>query len=75
MKKIPVTNEIGLFFHCSKCLEEVPRGASPREYSQLEVGWTKLGLQVWCKRHELNVMHVDFEGAKHRASMDIERSS
>ena len=20
------------------------------------------GLQVWCKRHETNILHVDFEG-------------
>ena len=38
-------------------------GQSPREYAQLEFGFTKPGVQVWCKRHEVNVMHIDFEGA------------
>ena len=61
-------NVIEMFFHCGRCLEGVPRGVSPREWAQLEVGWTKEGIQVWCKRHELNVMHIDFEGQQHPAT-------
>lgn len=37
---------------------------TPREYADLEAGWTKKGFQVWCKRHELNIIHVDFMGQK-----------
>lgn len=75
--KVLNTNEIRAFVHCQKCLEEViekrERGEliSPREYAQLEVGFTVPGLQVWCKRHEVNVMHVDFEGVKHPANTTI----
>jgi hypothetical protein len=61
-------NKIVHFMHCSLCLKELPKGQSPREYAQLEVGFTKEGVQVWCKRHEANVMHVDFEGCKHPAN-------
>jgi len=61
----PVENEIELYLHCKKCLEELPPEFSPREWAQLEVGWTRAGIQVWCKRHELNVMHMDFQGHKH----------
>jgi hypothetical protein len=25
-------------------------------------------LQIWCKRHESNVAHIDFEGANHPAN-------
>jgi hypothetical protein len=66
-------NEIYGFIHCSKCLKEMKVGVSdevsPREYAKLEVGFTKQGLQIWCKRHEVNVMHIDFEGAKHPADV------
>jgi hypothetical protein len=66
-------NEIVSFVHCRLCLEELQKmpmtvKKSPREYASLEVGFTKLGVQVWCKRHGVNVMHVDFEGQKHPAN-------
>ena len=63
---------ISTFVHCGLCLRELQApGApesSPRDYAQLEVGFTKQGLQVWCKRHECNVMHIDFEGQRHPAN-------
>jgi hypothetical protein len=62
---IPITHEIVVFFHCSLCIETLPAGKSLRDWSRLEVGFTPLGLQVWCKRHEINVMHIDFQGHKH----------
>jgi hypothetical protein len=65
---IPSKLSIKLFMHCALCLQELPPGTSPREWSQLECGWTKLGFQVWCKRHEVNVVHVDFEGHQHPAN-------
>jgi len=62
-------NVIAAFFHCKKCLQELPFGQSPREWAQLEVGFTEIGLQVYCKRHEINVMHIDFEGQQHPANL------
>jgi hypothetical protein len=62
---IEAANAIGVFIHCRKCLIELPIGVSPREWAQVEVGWTRPGFQVWCKRHEINVLHIDFEGSKH----------
>jgi len=63
-----VSNNINAFIHCKLCLDEFYsqvqfRDISPREYAQIEVGWTKPGFQIWCKRHEVNVMDVDFGGA------------
>ena len=61
-----VPNNIVSFIHCKLCLEEFyaqPSDLSPREYAQVEIGFTKPGIQVWCKRHEVNIMHIDFEGA------------
>jgi hypothetical protein len=56
--------EIGTFFHCRTCLEIIPVGVSPRDFAQLEVGWTPRGLQVWCRRHEKSVVNLDFKGQK-----------
>ena len=69
MPDLKNTNEILSFAHCGLCVEDVENGVgeSPRDYARLEIGWTELGLQVWCVRHECNVMHIDFEGAKHPA--------
>jgi hypothetical protein len=67
----PISNEnkIQMFIHCGLCLTSLPHGTSPREWAQLECGWTPQGLQVWCKRHDCNVLHVDFEGNKHPANV------
>jgi len=51
--------EIKQFFHCAKCLDELPDGLSPREYTNYEVGMTERGIQVWCKRHEMNVTYMN----------------
>lgn len=67
-EEIPNVNSIVSFFHCELCLEELPDGVSPREYAEHEVGWTEIGIQVWCKRHECNVIHMDFEGNKFNAN-------
>lgn len=51
---------------CAKCEAELLAGgsdaASLRDYAALEAGFTDRGLQIWCKRHDVNVCHVDFEG-------------
>lgn len=73
--ELTAENQIGMFVHCGKCIDEIASGAagtnSPREYAQLEIGFTKPGLQVWCRRHDVNVMYIDFQGAKHPANMDV----
>lgn len=68
-EKIGNENEMSAFLHCGKCLKELPAGKSPSEWARLSVGWTPRGLQVWCSRHDCNVMHVDFEGAQHPANL------
>jgi hypothetical protein len=67
---MPVTNalSISVYLHCALCLESLPPGRSPRSWASLEAGWTVAGLQLWCKRHEVNVLHVDFEGKQHPAN-------
>lgn len=55
------------FLHCALCYEDIPDGISMQDYALEEVGFTKVGLQVWCRRHECNIMHVDFEKMTHPA--------
>lgn len=61
-------NSITHYMHCGMCLSERPESVSPRDWAQVEVGLTPVGLQVWCKRHDVNVMHIDFEGHQHPAN-------
>jgi hypothetical protein len=74
-REIPMENSIGAYMHCGQCLQEYQEkaarndpdvdGVSPADYQKVECGWTKIGFQVWCKRHDCNICHVDFEGQKH----------
>ena len=51
------SNEIELFLHCTDCC--LLGGQEDYDF-----GWTPAGFQVWCKRHKLNVIHLDFLGQK-----------
>lgn len=73
MARIPNSNEIKQFFHCANCMKDLPSGKSPREWAQLEAGFTELGVQVWCKRCECNIVHIDFQGQCHPANMTRKR--
>ena len=53
------------FFHCKECLAELPEDETPRDYQWIQAGWTEQGLEVWCARHDLKIIHVDFGGQKH----------
>ncbi len=68
-------NNIETFLHCELCYLELKNakteedfssigavaGESQMSYSRFEVGWTKQGFQVWCTRHNTNVIHIDFD--------------
>ena len=53
---------------CSKCETEFLLGStdsrSLQDYSRLDIGFTSIGVQVWCRRHDVNVVHIDFAGHK-----------
>ncbi|MEE4360731.1 MAG: hypothetical protein V2I63_04320 [Pseudomonadales bacterium] len=55
---------------CAKCADEVLDGrageCSMQEHARLDVGFTARGFQVWCRRHDVNVVHFDFDGATPR---------
>ena len=56
---------------CAKCSEEFVGGLtdakSLQEYTKLDVGFTDRGFQIWCRRHELNVCHFNFDSFKPEA--------
>jgi hypothetical protein len=62
-------NQSYAFMHCRRCLSELPDGESPESWARLSVGWTAIGLQVWCVRHDVNLLHIDFEGHTHPANL------
>lgn len=61
-RKIPNEECISTYIHCGLCLEEMPRSMSPRNYQRIQAGFTPLGIQIWCVRHDCNIMHIDFQG-------------
>jgi hypothetical protein len=65
-----MANEITTFMHCARCLVEKPADQSPREWCRHEVGWTEKGFQVWCVRHEINIVNIDLLGNKVRIIPD-----
>ena len=47
---------ITTYFHCAKCIDEIPEGESPQSYARLSVGLTADNqFCVWCNRHEMVV--------------------
>ena len=68
MSEISNANEIVTHLHCGLCMDELPSGETPQSYTMYEVGFTPQGIQIWCKRHDCNVVHLDFDGHKFHAN-------
>ena len=53
---------------CETCFKEYETFQNPdialRDYVKVDVGFTRIGIQVWCQRHNKNICHIDFEGNK-----------
>jgi hypothetical protein len=60
MKTAKVPNDITSYIHCGLCISE-------RQRSHIGVGFTAEGLQIWCERHDVNIVHIDFQGSQHPA--------
>ena len=50
-------NQIAGYWHCKRCMTE---NLSPN----IAVGFTHLGIQIWCENHNSNIKHLDFCGNK-----------
>lgn len=70
MTDVPSAKSIKMFFHCARCMPRKPASISPEQFARINVGWTDLGLQVWCVRCDCNIVHIDFEGQKHPANVE-----
>ena len=76
MSELSNKKEIVAFIHCGLCVVEYKdrtakgelEGISPGDFQRLEIGWTEPGFQVWCRRHDVNVLHIDFQGHRHPAN-------
>tara|TARA_B110000971_G_C20034728_1_gene513517 strand:+ start:2328 stop:2582 length:255 start_codon:yes stop_codon:yes gene_type:complete len=67
---LSITNYVA----CSKCADEVANLTPPeslQNYAAMDVGFTDWGVQVWCRRHKVNIVHIDFEG--HKLPADFRR--
>ena len=74
---IPNTLKIRGYIHCGKCINDYKTDPaaidlSPKDYQRIQAGWTKLGLQIWCTRHDCNIVHIDFEGKQLPANITAE---
>jgi hypothetical protein len=63
--------QITTFLHCPRCMRERPKDASPQDWARISVGYTRWGIQLWCNRHNCNIMNMDFEGHKHPAMIGV----
>ena len=50
----------------NECIKELSTLSSSdinlKNFVKFEVGFTNLGIQIWCIRHNINVCHIDFDG-------------
>ncbi|MED5324312.1 MAG: hypothetical protein VYB91_05810, partial [Pseudomonadota bacterium] len=49
---------------CVKEVADIEPKISLQEYAAIDVGFTNWGLQIWCRRHQVNIVHIDFGGAQ-----------
>jgi len=51
---------------CSACLDEFAKGQTDAKtigsYLRMDIGFTQRGIQVWCQRHDANIVEIDFAG-------------
>lgn len=77
-RQIPTLNDITQFLHCAKCIKELSEKKiplSPQQYAKVEFGFTSRGVQLWCIRHDLNIIHIDFGDQKLRANTSAATSA
>lgn len=69
-----VHNDMKLIFHCVMCIEEKPNDVSAQEYARIQTGVTADGqIQVWCNRHDANIIKIKPEDIERLSHMRCER--
>lgn len=74
-RPITATHASVTTLRCARCVRHFELNGLPEEemkvaLGNLQVSFTRIGLQVWCMRHNCNVIHIDFEGQKHPANTE-----
>jgi hypothetical protein len=73
----PITSDHDIcnYIHCQACLSEISEFEGDPAYaeiaarhSRLDIGYTHQGIQVWCRRHNCNVVNLDFQGFRPKAN-------
>jgi hypothetical protein len=49
------------YFHCARCQQAKPSNESMKKWARFNVGLTSTGVEVWCVRHEMLVVHLTAE--------------
>ena len=61
-------NNITAHVVCQSCLQEYQNIINPsfalRDFIAIDVGFTEIGIQIWCRKHDKNICHIDFDGQK-----------
>lgn len=70
---LPNTFQIKHVLECKRCVDTCPQGTLLPDYMRVTIGLTPYGLQVWCVRHQANVIHVDFRGQRLPANASTAR--
>jgi hypothetical protein len=58
-------NKIECYLQCRYCCDEVgylnsiDDHINIKHYAQVQVGLTTKGVQVWCRRHNCNIAHIE----------------
>jgi len=69
MEKLANTLRITSLIHCKLCLDEFLKDGDVmipiNNMQQITIGYTKIGIQIWCNRHQCNILNIDFEGQQH----------
>ena len=75
-----ISNRIEHYLVCELCAQDVAKANSEanvtdeislQDYTQIDTGLTNRGIQVWCRRHNFNIVHIDFQG--HQLPADFRR--
>lgn len=62
--RVPSTNEIKHVLECKMCALTCPAGMDIHDWQDVTIGFTPYGLQMWCRRHQMNIFHADFRGSR-----------
>ena len=49
------------YLHCRHCINQKPKNQSAEEYARISVASTKVGILIWCVRHDEMIAHFPYD--------------